>query len=1025
MPTYGSIRRAAYVLDSDAPPWTVNYFAMAYPEHWDADLLELCNLGRGGKEPLRSVPTRRLDGVLQTLAPDLVVRPRSRPKIGEETAPEQDFWLYVPDNVPHPLPERTMRQLIDAWLRTLAPRSAHDEPGYRSLLLRTSEQLAASTPEWQVVEGVDLLQAPPTPGETAAPTARQFQLATDALARRIMALEPYEFDGGSLLFRAVPRGPREQGAELMSQPLRRTIKRREWWFSVVLNISLHTVPFDGRPRLHLHWGVRRWATHPRSDTGRLNLPYDRATSVYLRPTIPWLVGAPHSDRYALARLVRDRARDGFEWLHNDPAGILHHLNLRGRFPCPDELLQDPQAWIGDGPGVGAAVVHSNHMGTHEVGIGFMPHQRSQLTAWAEKALPEGVVRVPDLVRRGSGKAPPVNKRSKPRDDEAKVTEVSRASQARRSALAVMTRVTRGAAVPDGELPVVEVRLLWQTASVRRAAIAAFAEILGLDGSGFPEGANICDRSFDDARPGTPVILQWHTPEVVLRLRCIPLIEGIGDRLRLDPTVRGRGRRLAEAVTTRRQETRSYLKADGAEPSLPSLALVEIAHSAMFRPSDTDPKFALRLGCADAGALTQFVATPSTDRRINNENSLDHRVLNAWQDGLRQLGVRTLPQHTLRGELPDGLQYAALWMVKRRKDGPTRLPKHLPVAVLVTPIPGVEGLAAVRGWDDDAREWVPYPTFLLRLVKQAEISPDAYTEFANENGLSEPANGQAAPTTRITSRQWRANLAEQRRQTANFLQRVLHSLHGQPTALITHAQNSRHHWPWLQDGAVVRDLLRLGHAPASRLNDELRLIRVRGIAGRETPQWWGIGDPGKPNGQPAGFWALPAEEADSRPAFKRVFYSTTSRPGTQPISPSLDRLAVRVTASGKLTSQVGTNAWNPALVEIAVLGCHPDGGQGINGDSPEAFAMAMHQLRQAPDYADDLSLPLPLHLAGLAQAYVLPMFSDDEKVPEDKQPTIPSETSDASASDLDPDLTEVASPAEGHEPGSLEQLSLFE
>lgn len=39
---------------------------------------------------------------------------------------------------------------------------------------------------------------------------------------------------------------------------------------------------------------------------------------------------------------------------------------------------------------------------------------------------------------------------------------------------------------------------------------------------------------------------------------------------------------------------------------------------------------------------------------------------------------------------------------------------------------------------------------------------------------------------------------------------------------------------------------------------------------------------------------------------------------------------------------------------------------------------MHQLRMAPDYPVALSLPLPLHLAGLAQAYVLPTVAAEDE-----------------------------------------------
>ncbi|GAA3055861.1 hypothetical protein GCM10010448_44110 [Streptomyces glomeratus] len=177
--------------------------------------------------------------------------------------------------------------------------------------------------------------------------------------------------------------------------------------------------------------------------------------------------------------------------------------------------------------------------------------------------------------------------------------------------------------------------------------------------------------------------------------------------------------------------------------------MEVAHRSTFRPASTDPKFAIRLGCADAGLLTQCVVTPSTDRQIDNAESLDHRTYSSWLDGLRQLGVRVLPQHTLGDDLPDSLQYAAVWMVKRRKDGPTRLPKHLPVAVLVTPLPDGEGLAAVRGWDDMAGEWVPYPHFLLGLVKQAEIGPEAFTEPETSDDDARP-DGSPASSGVVTS-----------------------------------------------------------------------------------------------------------------------------------------------------------------------------------------------------------------------------------------------------------------------------------
>ncbi|MFD8141981.1 pPIWI_RE module domain-containing protein [Streptomyces sp. NPDC059708] len=981
---YKKIRRAAYHL-ADGAAWTADFRALRFPEHWQQGLLELHNHGRPEEARHKVIPTRRLDGVLQTLAPDVLIRPRPRPSIGGELLPAEDFWMYVPAEVLDPLPGSSLEKLLDAWLRTLGPKGAAErDPGFRSQLLRCSAKLKQHLPVWETISGVGLLDTPVTAGGTAAPEPRQFQLATDTLARRILTLAPFPFEGGELRFRALPRGPRDQGAELMSQPVCRTIKRKDWWFSIVLNVSLQTTPLDPRPRLHLHWGVRRWATHPKAESRRLHLPYRESTTVYLQPRIPWLPGAPATERYALARLRRDRASDRFAWVENDPAGILRRLSIAGVFPDPDRLLSEPAAWLGEGQAVQAAVVHSTRMGVHEVGPGLMPHQRSQLTEWAEQALPDGLTRVPDLVRgRGRGIGAPANRRPKPRGDADKKAEESRAAVQRRTTLAALSRVTGPDAGQDG--PVVEARLLWQTAELRRQAIVAFAQAFGLDGDGGAGARGLTDRTFDEARPGEPAVLEWRTPELTLRVRCLPLINGLGDRLVPDESIEGKGARIAAAIAVRRRELCTWLRQDDCDPSRPGLAMVEIAHRSTFRPPETDPKFAVRLGCADAGLLTQFVVTPSDDWQINNVESLDHRVHNAWLDGLRQLGVRVLPQHTLGGDLPEGLEYAALWMVKRRKDGPTRLSKHLPIAVLVSPLPGSEGLAVVRGWDDDACDWIPYPSFLLHLVQKAEIDSDAYAE--PDRLIPEQLDEGGVEASRVTAQERRSNLARQRRETASFLQRMLFSLRGRPTVLITHAQNSRSHWPWLQDGQIVRDLLRTGHAGAGRLDDELRLVRIRGRAGRETAQWWGLAEPGKAHGQPAGFWALPVTDDERCSGQGRIFYSTTERPGTHAISPALDRLATRVNAAGHLTSQAGTGAWNPTLVEIAVLGCHKESGTlehvRHKPDEPEAIALAMHQLRQAPDYPAPLALPLPLHLASLAQAYVLPMLAEGEAAEEDE------------------------------------------
>ncbi|MER7845122.1 DUF3962 domain-containing protein [Kitasatospora sp. NPDC096077] len=980
---YRTIRTAAWTPLSPETSLTAGYRALPFPEEWREALLDLCNAGRSPQaEPYRTVPTWRLDQVLQALAPDVLVRPR--PSHHKDETP--DFWLYAPAELADPLPGPALRALLSTWLRDLRP-----EPEHRAQRREVEAMLSADPPQWHPVEA-ELLRCPSTKGGSAAPEPRQFQLTTDHLARRILALEPYDSRAGKLHFRAVPRGPRDQGAELVSQPLPWDGKGdRTWWFSVVLNITLHTVPFQPLPRLHLHTHIRRWATRTSPTTGRLRLPFGRRTSVLLRPRVPWLPGAPVSERFAVARLEWNRAVKGIDWVGGGPAGMLNGVSLTEPFPDADRILSAPEEWLED---MRAAVVYSTAMGSHEVGAGLMSNQRSQIVQWAEQALPEQLRPTPALeFTRHATSHGPVNLRPKPSGDVAKAAEEVRAAAARRLGTAFALTALDSAQNGD-HLSVLEARLLWQTAEMRDTAIAALVDHLGLK----DDGTRPTAEDYETARPGNPAVLEWDTAELVVRLHCLKLTDSLAGDLPL-----GEGRPTRATVTAalgaRRNEVRTFLSGDRTDAT-PSLALVEIDRRQDFTTPDHDPKFALRLGCADAGVLTQFMAVPKKVKGYNSEKTADFRALKAWDDGLRQLGVRVHPQHSLGDRLPEDLRYAAVWMVRKNARSRTRWAGHEPVAVRITPVHPVTGLARIEGWDrkadNGAGKWIPYPALLLRLTALSEV-PSA---------VPTPRSGEQEPTERPS---WWQDMRQQRQQTEEWLQKVVRSLRGTPTLLLAHAQNCRSHWTWLQDGQTEPDRIRTGLA-VRPIDPDLRLVRVRTAKGRETAQWWGVhpDEANGVNGLPAHLWTDPTATAGTA----RVFWSTT--PKAFQFSGSAveaDKLAPRPIRLGKrkgeLTVDTDKPAWNPGLVELAVLGCHQ-----ADGDDPEALALAVHQLRQAPDHQDALSLPLPLHLAGLAQEYVLPTVADEEA------------TGDPAA-DSDPDAAEAAGLAQAPEPDSdPEQLSLF-
>ncbi|MEW1642092.1 DUF3962 domain-containing protein [Streptomyces sp. NPDC091219] len=990
--TYRNVQTASWIPVDREASITAGYRVMPFPEQWRDAILALCNAGlEPDAEPWRMVPTRRLEQVLQAFAPDVLVMPRPFHDRGDEPA----CWLYVAEDVPDPLPPNVLTPLLNRWLGELRPEREH-----RELLRSVRAQLAADPPAWEPVRR-ELLTGGFTDGGTAAPQAHQFTLTTDWLARRILALGPYPYDAGSLHFRAMPRGPKDKGAELVSQPLSYEPGKPAgtWWFSVVLNITLHTVPFDPLPRFHLHWSIRRWATRVGAKSGRLHLPYGSRTTVLLRPRVPVLPGVPLSERFAVAQLERrfDKETGAFAdgWADGGPARLLADIAFGEPFPDADAILTDPEDWLRRDARAG--IVYRTAMGSHQVKAGLMSNQVSQLTEWAQQAIPEQLRPAPRLTHTALAGTKPLNAPPGSVKKDEKEQEDARRTAERRAAVAHAIEALRD--VPDS-LPVLEARLLWQTAEMRGTAVAALAERLGLKG----DGGTPDEDAHRNATPVDPVVLEWQAPELTVRLCCYRPVRddafALTDGLAIPEGARRTRDVVTAAVHTRRTETAEWLRQD-CRGAAPALALVEIDRPEDFETRDHDPKFALRLGCADAGFVTQFMAVPKQVKGYNTVGNQHHRALMAWDDGLRQLGARVHPEHRLEEGLPEGMRYAAVWMVRKNRTTRTRWAADVPVAVLVTPNAPGSGLARVQGWDPDADDgagaWVPYPAMLLKLTRLAEVRPL----------VPAPRGAEDAQQAGGRRRSWRADREEQRRVAEEWLQKVRASLRREPTLLFVDAQNARSHWTWLQDGRTAPDRIRDGHAEARRLDADLRLLRVRSSTNRETPQWWGVNPKEGANGLPSHLW-LPERDGSGR-----VFYSTTPKPVQFKSSAvEADKLAPRPIRMGKRKGQptidTGEVGWMPALLEVAVLGCHEE-----DGDDPQALALTAHLLRQPPDYPEALALPMPLHLAGLGQQYVLPTRGQEDAPAADPDP----------AKYLAPGLEEEPEAREGGDED--EQLLLFE
>jgi hypothetical protein len=223
-------------------------------------------------------------------------------------------------------------------------------------------------------------------------------------------------------------------------------------------------------------------------------------------------------------------------------------------------------------------------------------------------------------------------------------------------------------------------------------------------------------------------------------------------------------------------------------------------------------------------------------------------------------------------------------------------------------------------------WVPYPELLKGLTGQVRGSDLKTSE-------------------------------QQKAETARFVRQILYAIRGEPTVVLTRAQNMRRSWEWLSNNRIVPDKIQVGNGPVQALalhGRQLRLIRVRDGERDETAQWWAPVDE-EIAGISKGLWK-PAGAEDGN----RLFYATTGKPSTH----QERRDETKLTPHPGGMARPIANAWNPTLLEIAVAGCVP-------GDDPHAWAMYVQHQRFADDYRDALKFPLVLHLAELAHEYALP------------------------------------------------------
>ncbi|MBA3822669.1 MAG: DUF3962 domain-containing protein [Ktedonobacterales bacterium] len=931
---YPELHLAAFHLRTDTEVAPETYFQLPFPRAWREPLTEVAQQEysgrpqRGRTDAARTYapwPIASLNATLRAVAADVILTGRFIPK--GETEP----WIYSTTPVTAKVVERCVR----AWIRDAFPHASDEVRARTAQVIRIDEQNWEPQPsDWRTWKPASNGTALPVGGE------HTFRLLSHMLAAQLTENgRQLQFGSEARTLYRVPANPGSQVAEVMTWPPFSYTKRgREWPYSLLLTLSVQTIPFQAIPVIHVDVGIRRWVAQPLP-----RLPFD--PTVYFRVNVAWMLEAPHqSASFQVAKLHWRTVQGGTSqpvWRGIVPS-ILDQVQRATPFPQPADLVaRDTKhdAWWRDEIDPVAAIVYSNRMEQsripHEVGAGLMPQDRRAVleqvalmlaplcqpvanlsrqrfkVAEVAQSPALGMVAVAEEVDEeedAEGDAPPSVPDPPP---TAKVIE----QQAQRTALAQALR---------GQ----DTLLVWhQTSHMRTILYEALTTLIGPPTQG--------DERDDE------YLWEWRTPE--LRLRVITrwlAANGSGLTLEAGGGTHVRRRSVGEE---RADQVAVFLQGTPMQVTeqTPGGVIIEIGGPAAFFPQTADPKDALRMGAGAAHCVSQFIVTvPEGTLEEKEEKSAAARATQAWRDLFRQCGlVKHPPQwrFTVASQptrLPEPLRYVGVWLINHTAKGsPTGMRYQLPVLVhLSSDRPEV--MLTVPGLG----QWLPYSTGLLEVLRRARMGEASLN-------LQRP---ELIPT---------------------FIERTLERDVPGDTLVLVHAQNLRRAWPWLKNTSITPDEVQIGRSRfAIAERPGLRIVRVRSSMDHETPECYGE-HPGRTPvgiGFTRGLWRMGTH----------VFGSTADKPKTF-MNLSKDLSKAGPWGKEGRPPAPGSHAWNPSFIEIVLAALQSD-------DDPWVWAAATHQLRLSAGHFDDaLALPLPLHLAKLVEEYVMPFPSHEGALDEDE------------------------------------------
>jgi hypothetical protein len=414
----GQIRPVVFTIDPESDLWSTDLSLLYLPDAW-LGRLQILQAQKNGREELpNSIELRSLNSVLRALFPQVYTTLPYVPAAPEMFRREQGGggrrpWLLASS----PIDRDSLWRIIRAWLMV----TYQECPGFRAVY----DNLDENELQWVTVN-MGMAQGT-SPNGTVNLHKDAYKVLPTLIAHRLAGIPPTmrsidgparpleadlsEEDMCGLLIEVhhepsyLLHVPSADGAELVSwPPSHYTTKKGQIPYSYVVRITAQTVAGHPEPRIHMHYGVRRWVYSLTDEKGILMMK-TRNYSVFLRGVHPW-GGQGSSNAFTVARMrpVWDAVGKRVPTWNDSVPDILSIAQAgfaeQFRLPRPEDLVAHPADWLRSAgvEGVQAAITYAVTPLYHDVKQGLSLDVHERLTKSIEEAMRSRLSLIPAVDR---------------------------------------------------------------------------------------------------------------------------------------------------------------------------------------------------------------------------------------------------------------------------------------------------------------------------------------------------------------------------------------------------------------------------------------------------------------------------------------------------------------------------------------------------------------------------------------------------------------------------------------------------